>query len=137
MLFVSVRASFFKHLLFGRFLLLDRVREQLMSNVREKLLEAQIEATLQSVVTDDAFVGSGQDDTATLTAFLWTERQIFIENQLCFVLDLDCGTAILIDLSLLHLPLHNGLVFLLALRDQLLKQADIFPPASYVQLFLK
>ena len=78
-------------------LLLDRMWEKVGTNLREELLKAQIKTTLQSVIANDALICGGQNDTTALTAFLWTERALLVQYQLCLVFNLGGGGTIFVD----------------------------------------
>lgn len=144
MLLVAMTIFNFRLLLLG-LLLLDRVREQLFTNLWKELLEAQIETAPQCVIADDAVIGGGEDHATAIAArlkavlgdFLLAQEVHLVKDQSCFVLYLGCGGAIFIEVGCLNFFFHDGFVFSLTLWDQSFQKIDIILSATNHQLLLK
>ena len=88
-----------------------------MADVGKELLKAEVETTLQCIIADDSLISCGEDDTSALTALLETQRQISVQDQLCLVVDLGSGGAVIVELCLCTFSFHDCRVFLLAFWD--------------------
>lgn len=111
--------------------LLHRVRKQQVTDVGKELLEAEVETTLQCIIADDSLISCGEDDTSALATLLGTQGQISVQDQLCLVVDMDSGGAVIVEFCLCNFPLHYCRVFLLAFWDQRFQQSDILLAAPH------
>jgi hypothetical protein len=100
----------------GFLLLLDffRLREKCFADLRKQLLKAQVETTLEGVITHDSLVERGENDTATLSTGVSVKELRIDQDELRFVFNFDFISFILIDFAS-----HDFDILLLALWDQL------------------
>jgi hypothetical protein len=107
------------------------MREEQVADVGKELLKAEVETTLKCIIADDSLISCGEDDTSALTTLLETQRQISVQDQLCLVVDLGSGGAVIVELCLCNFSLHDCRVFLLALWDQRFQQSNILLAAPH------